>query len=159
MILIQWFLTAYCWHSFILKSFCSLVKSVTLGIASAVAFFPLVVTIFYAFDLANGCCYLNLRLEVTTVILLPSNLSSISATQRIQLRSFNAIIKVNTITPWMFSAKSNTPLRRKTHTPDSHRWSRLPWLWLLRRQPWYYFQVTYQVSQLHNGFSYIRSML
>ena len=33
------------------------------------------------------------------VILLPSNLSSISATPWIQLRSLNAIIKVNTITP------------------------------------------------------------
>ena len=71
----------------------------TLGFASVVAFFPLVVTIFYDFDVTNGCCYSNLRLEVTTVILLPSNLSSISATQRIQLQSLNAIIKVNKITP------------------------------------------------------------
>ena len=72
---------------------------VTLGFASAVAFCRLVVTIFYDFDVTNGCCYLNLRLEVTTMILLPSNLSSISATPRIQLRSLNAIIKVNKITP------------------------------------------------------------
>ena len=72
---------------------------VTLGFASAVAFHCLVVTIFYEFDVTNGCCYSNLRLEVTTVILLPSNLSSISATQRIQLGSLNAIIKVNKITP------------------------------------------------------------
>ena len=72
---------------------------VTLGFASAVAFCCLMVTIFYVFDVTNVCCYSNMRLEVTTVILLPSNLSSISATQRIQLRSLNAIIKVNKITP------------------------------------------------------------
>ena len=154
MILIQWFLAAYCWHCFILKSFCSLANFVTLGFSSTVAFCCLVLTIFYAFYVTNGCCYSNLHLEVTTLILLPSNLSSISATQRIQLHSLNAIIKVNKITPLLFSAKSNTPLRRKTHAPDSNRWSPLPWLCLLRRRPWFYFQVTYQVSQLHNGFSY-----
>ena len=47
----------------------------------------------------------------------------------------NAIIKVNKIAPWLFSTKSNTPQRRKTHAPDSHQWSPLPWLCLLRRQP------------------------
>ena len=159
MILIQWFLAAYFWHSFILKSFCSLVNFVKLGFASAVAFCCLVVTIFYYFDVTNGCCYSNLPLEATTVILLPSNLSSISATQRIQLWSLNAIIKFNKITPWLFSAKSNTPLRRKIQAPDSHRWSLLPWSCLLRRLPWFYFQVTYQVSQLLHGFGYDSSIL
>ena len=32
-------------------------------------------------------------------------------------------------------------------------------LCLLRRRPWFYFQVTYQVSQLRHGFIYDRSML
>ena len=72
---------------------------VTLVFDSAVAFCCLVVTIFDAFDVTDGCCYSILRLEATTVILLPSHLSSISATPRIQLRSVNAIIKVNNITP------------------------------------------------------------
>ena len=71
----------------------------TLGSASSVAFFCLVITIFYAFDVTNGYCYSILPLEATTVILLPSHLSSISATPRIQLQSLNAIIKVNKITP------------------------------------------------------------
>ena len=102
---------------------------------------------------------LIMPLEMTTVILLPSHLSNISATTWIQLQSLNAIIKVNKITPWLFSAKSNTPQKRKTHAPDSHQWSPLPWLCLLRRRPWFYFQVTYQVSQLRHGFSYDRSML
>ena len=72
---------------------------VTLGFASAVAFCCLVITIFYAFDVTDGCYYSILPLEATTVILLPSHLSSILATQRIQLRSLNAIIKVKKITP------------------------------------------------------------
>ena len=80
-------------------------------------------------------CYLILPLEATTVILLPRHLSTISATPRIQLRFLNAIIKVNKFPPWPFSTKSNTPLRRKTHASDSHRWSPLPWLCLLRWQP------------------------
>ena len=44
-------------------------------------------------------CYSIMPLEATTMILLPSNLSSISATPQIQLRSLNDIIKVNKITP------------------------------------------------------------
>ena len=153
---------------------------VTLGFASAVEFFCLVITIFYAFDVTSvsshsciylqslnarirgssfhlycflpigtplwgvrhkrltvtdGCCYSILSLEATTAILLPRHLSTISATPRIQLRSLNAIIKVNKFPPWLFSEKSNTPLRRKTHAPDSHWWSPLPWLCLLRWQP------------------------
>ena len=80
----------------------------------------------YAFDVTDGCCYSILPLETTNVILLSSHLSSISATPLIQLQSLNAIIKVNKITPWLFSEKLNTPLRRKTQAPDSHRWSPLP---------------------------------
>ena len=160
----------------IFKSLCSLMNFVTLGFASAVAFFCLVMTIFYAFDVTSvschsciylrslnarirgssfhlnfflpsrtplwggihkrltvtdGCCYSILPLEATTVILLPSRLSTISAMLQIQLRSLNAIIEVNKITPWLFSAKSNTPLRRKTQAPDSH-W----WLLLLNSASW-----------------------
>ena len=107
----------------------------------------------------DGRCYSILPLEATTVILLRSHLSTILATSRIQIQSLNAIIKVNKIPHWLFSAKYNTSLRRKTHAPDSHRWSPLPWLCLLRWWPWFYFQVTYQVSQLRHGFSYDRSML
>ena len=69
---------------------------------------------------------LIMPLESTTVILLPSHLSTISATLQIQLRSLNAIIKVNKIPPWLLSAKSNTHLRRKTHAPDSHDGHRYP---------------------------------
>ena len=69
----------------------------------------------------DGHCYSILPLEATAVILLPSHLSTISATLHIQIQSLNAIIKVNNIPPWLFSVKSNTPLRRKTHAPDSHR--------------------------------------
>ena len=104
-------------------------------------------------------CYSILPLEATTVVLFPSHLSTILATPWIQLRSLNAIIKVNKIPPWLFSEKSNTPQRRKTPAPDSHRWSLLPLLCLLRRQQWFYFQVTYQLSQIRHGFSYDRSML
>ena len=38
---------------FSLKSFCSLLNFVTLGFASAVAFYCLVFTIFYAFDITS----------------------------------------------------------------------------------------------------------
>ena len=47
----------------------------------------------------DGSCYSILPLEATTVILLPSHLSTISATPRIQLRSLNDIIKVNKLPP------------------------------------------------------------
>ena len=60
----------------------------------------------------NGRCYSILPLEATTGILLPSHFSTILAMPRIQLQSPNAIIKVNKIPPWLFSVKSNTPLRR-----------------------------------------------
>ena len=62
----------------------------------------------------DGRYYLILPLEAKTVILLPSHLSTISATPRIQLRHLNAIIKVNKFPPSLFSLKSNTPMRRKT---------------------------------------------
>ena len=67
--------------------------------------------------------------------------------------------KVNKFPPWLFSTKSNTPLRRKTHEPNSHRWSPLSWFCLLRRRPWFYFHITYQLTQLRHGFSYDYSML
>ena len=73
----------------------------------------------------DGCCYSILPLEATTVLLLPRHLSTISAMPRIQLRLLNATIKVNEIPPRLFSAKSNTPLRRKTQAPDSQQWSLL----------------------------------
>ena len=47
----------------------------------------------------DGSCYSILPLEVTTVILLPRHLSTISATPRIQLRLLNAIIKVDKFLP------------------------------------------------------------
>ena len=164
---------------------------VTLGFAFAVAFFCLVITIFYAFDVTSvsshsciyprslndrilvssfhrdcflpsqtplwggrhkrlkvtdGRCYSILPLEAPTLIILPRHLSNISATPRIQLWSLNAIIKVNKFPPWLFSVNSNTPLRRKTHAPDSHQWSPLPLLCLLRWRLWFYFQVTYRLT-------------
>ena len=51
---------------------------------------------------------LIMTLETTAIILLPSHLSSISATPRIQLRSLNAIIKVNKITVFLTSTKCLT---------------------------------------------------
>ena len=67
--------------------------------------------------------------------------------------------KVIKFPPWLFSTKSNTPLRRNTHAPNSHRWSPLSWFCLLRRRPLFFFHVTYQLSQLRLRLIYNRSML
>ena len=54
---------------------------------------------------------------------------------------------------------SNTAIGRKIHAPDSHRWKPLPWFCLLRQRPWFYFHITYQLSQISHRLSYNCSML
>ena len=44
--------------------------------------------------------------------------------------------KVIKFPPWLFYKMSNSAIGRKTHAPDIHWWRLLPWLCLLRRQPW-----------------------
>ena len=44
--------------------------------------------------------------------------------------------KVIKFPPLLFSAMSNTPVGRKTHAPNSHRWKPLSWFCLLRWRPW-----------------------
>ena len=43
--------------------------------------------------------------------------------------------KVIKFPPWLFSMMSNTAMRRKTHTPDSHWWKPLPCFCLLKWRP------------------------
>ena len=114
-------------------SFCSLLNFVTLGFASAVAFF-LSCDYHILCVWCNKCqqCSDNRRDS-------SSDNRSVDIVRNSYIFGYNRSILeyyVNKLPPWLFSAKLNTPLRRKTHAPDSHWWKPLPWFCLLRQPPW-----------------------
>ena len=87
------------------------------------------------------------------VYLLKTNLNNLSYRQ---LSMPTRIVQASTLTVFC-------QVKQPSEEEDTSAWQSLivavTRFCLLRRQPWIYFQVTYQVIQLRHGFSYDRSML